>query len=93
MSTHLSAAVGDAERRESMGEPYAPTGHGLPVTCQNKVLEFPSWTMHDIARSAQTPSCKPHPWIGLYHRASVKVRHWRSDVLHVGAKPGTLHIY
>lgn len=25
----------------------------VAVTCQNKTLEFPSWTMHDIARSAR----------------------------------------
>ena len=36
----------------------------VAVTCQNKTLEFPSWTMHDIARSAQTSPCKPpHSWI------------------------------
>ena len=32
----------------------------VAVTCQNKVLDFPSWTMHDIARSAETLHCKPH---------------------------------
>lgn len=32
----------------------------VAITCQNKILQFPSWTMHDIARlvsSTQTFPC------------------------------------
>ena len=44
---------------------FTPPQVMVAVTCQNKVLEFPTWTMADIGRSADPTIFQPLAHFGI----------------------------